>query len=169
MLQQSLLLDPLWATAYGSGWISTCCFAGLWGSKGSGKEAKLCFIGHALIQNRNALFVDACLTKADGDAERVAALHMIEPRADRPRWITLGADKGYDAEDFVNELRSMRVTPHVPQNVNGRSYAIDRRTTRHDVAAQHNRVAHAVRPPHPRRVVHRGGDHSRPVRAVLLL
>ena len=51
--------------------------------KGAGKEAKLCFIGHALMENRNALFVDACLTPADGHAERVAALHMIEPRADR--------------------------------------------------------------------------------------
>ena len=50
------------------------------------------------------------------DAERVAALAMIEPRADRPRAITLGADKAYDAEDFVNELRSMTVTPHVAQN-----------------------------------------------------
>src|ERR1700720_1093534 len=80
--------------------------------KGPGKEAKLCFMGHALMENRNGLVVDACLTPADGHAERVAALHMIEPRADRPRPITLGADKAYDAEDFVNELRSMRVTPH---------------------------------------------------------
>jgi len=100
--------------------------------KGAGKEAKLCFIGHALMENRNALFVDACLTRADGHAERVAALHMIEPRADRATRITLAADKGYDAEDFVNELRAMRVTPHVAQNVSGRSSAIDRRTTRHD-------------------------------------
>lgn len=100
--------------------------------KGAGKEAKLCFIGHALMENRSALFVDACLTKADGHAERVAALHMIEPRADRPNRITLAADKGYDAEDFVNELRSMRVTPHVAQNVSKRSSTIDRRTTRHD-------------------------------------
>ena len=100
--------------------------------KGAGKEAKLCFIGHALMENRNALFVDACLTKADGHAERVAALHMIEPRADRATRITLAADKGYDAEDFVNELRSMRVTPHVAQNVSGRSSAVDRRTTRHE-------------------------------------
>jgi transposase len=99
--------------------------------KGAGKEAKLCFIGHALMENRNALFVDACLTPADGHAERVAALHMIEPRADRATQITLAADRGYDAEDFVNELRSMRVTPHVAQNVSRRSSAIDRRTTRH--------------------------------------
>jgi IS5 family transposase len=56
---------------------------------------------------------------------------MIEPRADRPHAITLGADKAYDAEDFVNELRSMKVTPHVAQNSSGRSSAIDGRTTRH--------------------------------------
>src|SRR5690606_36258379 len=77
------------------------------------------------------LLVDACLTLADGHAERVAALHMIEPLADRPRRITLGADKGYDTEDFVNELRSMKVTPHVAQNISGRRSAIDGRTTRH--------------------------------------
>ena len=61
--------------------------------------------------------------------EALAALHMIEPRADRPQAITLGADKAYDAEDFVNELRSMKVTPHVAQNTSGRSSAIDDRTT----------------------------------------
>jgi transposase len=99
--------------------------------KGPGKEAKLCFIGHALMENRNALIVGACLTRADGHAERVAALHMIEPWADWPQAITLGADKAYDAEDFINELRSMKVTPHVAQNNNGRASAIDSRTTRH--------------------------------------
>jgi transposase len=78
--------------------------------KGPGKEAKLCFMGHALMENRNGLVVDACLTQADGHAEREAALALIEPRADRPGRITLGADKNYDAEDFVNELRSMNVT-----------------------------------------------------------
>src|SRR6478672_7005823 len=98
--------------------------------KGPGKEAKLCFMGHALMENRNGLIVDACLTEANGHAERIAALHMIEPRADRPRAITLGADKAYDVEDFINELRSMNATPHVAQNANGRSSAIDSRTTR---------------------------------------
>ena len=65
---------------------------------------------------------------------------MIEPRADRPRAITLGADKAYDAEDFVNELRSMTVTPHVAQNTSGRSSAIDARTTRHGGYAVSQRV-----------------------------
>jgi len=99
--------------------------------KGSGMEARLCFMGHTLMENRSGLIVDACLTAADGHAERIAALSMIEPRADRPRAITLGADKAYDAEDFVNELRSMNVRAHVAQNDNGRRSAIDRRTTRH--------------------------------------
>jgi len=108
--------------------------------KGSGKEAKLCFMGHGLMENRHGLVVDACLTLADGHAERVAALHMIEPRADRPQAITLGADKAYDTEDFVNELRSMTVTPHVGQNTSGRSSAIDRRTTRHSGYAISQRI-----------------------------
>jgi transposase len=98
--------------------------------KGEGKEAKLCFMGHSLMENRSGLLVGACLTRADGHAERVAALALIEPHADRPRAITLGADKAFDAEDFVNELRSMKVTPHVAQNTTRRS-AIDRRTTRY--------------------------------------
>ena len=108
--------------------------------KGKGKETRLCFIGHGLMENRHGLPVDACLTLADGHAERVAALHMIEPRADRPTAITLGADKAYDAEDFVNELRSMKVTAHVAQNTSGRSSAIDGRTTRHGGYAVSQRI-----------------------------
>ncbi len=98
--------------------------------KGSGMEAKLCFIGHALMENRSGLVVDTCLTQAGGHAERVAALALIEPRAERPRRVTLGADRGYDAADFVNELRTLNVRPHVAQNTTRRS-AIDGRTTRH--------------------------------------
>jgi len=82
------------------------------------------------MENRNGLIVDGCVTQADGHAERSAALAMIEKRADRPNPITLGADKGYD-QDFVNELRSMNVTPHVAQNTAARRSAIDGRTTRH--------------------------------------
>jgi hypothetical protein len=98
--------------------------------RGKGKEAKLCFMGHGLMENRHGLLVDACLTLAGGHAERVAALHMIEPRADRPLPITLGADKAYETEHFVKELRAMKVTPHVAQNTSGRSSAIDGCTTR---------------------------------------
>ncbi|GLR91831.1 hypothetical protein GCM10007857_85490 [Bradyrhizobium iriomotense] len=65
---------------------------------------------------------------------------MIEPRADRPTAITLGADKAYDAEDFVNELRLMNVMPHVAQKTSGRSSAIDGRTTRHGSYAVSQRI-----------------------------
>ena len=98
--------------------------------KGPGMEAKLCFIGHALMENRNGLFVDARLTRVSGRAERLAALEMIAAHADRPNPITLGGDKGYDAADFVMELREINVTPHIARNTSRRS-AIDRRTTRH--------------------------------------
>ena len=108
--------------------------------KGPGKEARLCFIGHGLMENRSGLLVDACLTQANGHAERVAALHMIEPHADRPQPITLGGDKHFDAADFVNELRSMNVTPHVAQNTSNRRSAIDRRTTRHGGYASSQRL-----------------------------
>jgi transposase len=97
--------------------------------RGAGMEAKLAFPGHALMENRCGLVVDTCLTQANGHAERLAALAMIEKRADRPRALTLGADKGYDTADFVNELRSMNVRPHVTRGLRGS--AIDRRTTRH--------------------------------------
>jgi IS5 family transposase len=97
-------------------------------------------MGHALMENRNGVVVDTCLTEANGHAEQIAALHMIEPRADRPAPITLGADKAYDTEDFVNELRSMNATPHVAQNINGRSSAIDGRTTRHAGYALSQRI-----------------------------
>ena len=78
-------------------------------------EAKLCYIGHGLMENRSGLIVDTRLTQVSGHAERLAALEMIEPYADRPRAITLGADKGYDAAGFVEELRTLNVRPHVAQ------------------------------------------------------
>jgi transposase len=108
--------------------------------KGPRKEAKLSFIGHGLMENRSGLLVDACLTSADGHAERMAALHVIEPHADRPNKITLGGDKGFDSADFVNELRSMNVTPHVAQNTSNRRSAIDGRTTRHSGYAVSQRI-----------------------------
>jgi transposase len=108
--------------------------------KGPGMEAKLCFIGHGLMENRSGLIVDARLTRVSGHAERLAALEMIEPWADRPRAITLGADKGYDAADFVEELRTLNVRPHVARNMSGRRSAIDRRTTRHRSYAASQRI-----------------------------
>src|ERR1700757_3071952 len=93
--------------------------------KGPGMEARLCFIGHGLMENRSGLIIDARLTRVSGHAERLAALDMVQHRADRPRAVTLGADRGYDCADFVEELRGMNVRPHVAQNTSGRRSAID--------------------------------------------
>jgi IS5 family transposase len=99
--------------------------------KGPGMEARLCFIGHGLMENRSGLIVDARLTRVSGHAERLAALEMIDGVAGRLSAVTLGADKGYDAAEFVEDLRALNVRPHVAQNTSGRRSAIDRRTTRH--------------------------------------
>jgi transposase len=107
--------------------------------KGAGMEAKLCYIGHTLMENRNGLLVDARLTRVSGHAERLAALDMIEPRADRPEAITLGGDKGFDAANFVRELREINVTPHLARNTTRRS-AVDGRTTRHPGYAASQRI-----------------------------
>jgi transposase len=101
--------------------------------KGFGQEAKLSYLGHVMMENRNGLVVDAMVTEADGTAERDAAMLMVYARWKKGRPIsTLGADKGYDTRDFVQTMRAMDVRPHVTQNVNrpGGS-AIDARTTRH--------------------------------------
>ena len=108
--------------------------------KGPGMEAKLCYLGHGLMENRSGLIVDARLTRVSGHAERLAALDMIQGFADRPRAVTLGADKGYDAADFVEELRTINVRPHVARNTSGRRSAIDRRTTRHPGYAKSQRI-----------------------------
>src|SRR5262249_40605631 len=81
--------------------------------KGPGMEARLCFIGHGLMENRSGLIVDARLTRVSGHAERLAALDMVQPWASQPGAITLGADRGYDAADFVEKLRGLNVRPHV--------------------------------------------------------
>ena len=112
--------------------------------KGRGKEAKLCFLGHALMENRSSLVVDTRLTLVSGHAERLAALEMIEAHADRPVRVTLGADKGYDAADFVAELRELNVVPHVAQNTSGRRSAIDGRTTRHETYRVSQRIRKRV-------------------------
>ena len=98
--------------------------------KGKGKESRLVFMGHALMENRNGLVVDTRLTLATGKAEREAALAMVSNLSVRKR-LTLGADKGYDTRDFVGDLRRLNVTPHVAQNNKRRRSAIDNRTIRH--------------------------------------
>ena len=98
--------------------------------KGKGKPAQLCYMGHALMENRYGFVVQAELGLADGYAERAAAITMIERHSPgSERRLTLGADKGYDAAEFVGELRRMCVTPHIAAKAKGS--AIDARTTRH--------------------------------------
>jgi transposase len=100
--------------------------------KGPGKEAKLCYQGHVLMENRNGLVVDARLTQASGRAERQAAQEMVRAAKRRHRGrLTVGGDKGFDTHDFVASLRKMGVTPHVARNDTNRRSAIDRRTTCH--------------------------------------
>jgi transposase len=99
--------------------------------KGKGKEAKLSYLGHTLMENRNGLIVETELTMVTGYAEREAALTMIESHCPGEKQLTLGADKAYDAAGFVNDLRQINVTPHIAQNTTNRRSAIDARTTRH--------------------------------------
>jgi hypothetical protein len=99
--------------------------------KGLGKEAKLSYSAHALIENRNGLLVAFQMDEADGKAERRNALEMLDESLPGKSPITLGADKGYDTRDFVRGCRERNVTPHVAQNAySRRRSAIDGRTTR---------------------------------------
>ena len=98
--------------------------------KGNGKEAKLSYAGHVLMENRNGLVVNVRLTSATGIAERDAAVKMIE-QIPGQKQVTVGADKNYDTHQMVEQLRERGVTPHVAQNQQGRRSAIDGRTKRH--------------------------------------
>jgi transposase len=98
--------------------------------KAAGQAAKLCHLGHVLMENGNGLVVAAAVTKASGTAEREAAIEMVGALEGSHR-ITVGGDKAYDTADFVADIRELGVTPHVAQNTNGRRSAIDGRTTRH--------------------------------------
>ncbi len=98
--------------------------------KAAGQEAKLCSLGHALMENRHGLVVDTQVTEATGTAEREAAVSMVEALPGAPRK-TLGGDKLFDTHDFVQDVRARGVTPHVAQHTKGRTSAVDGRTTRH--------------------------------------
>src|SRR5467141_1526810 len=95
--------------------------------KGAGKEAKLSYAGHVLMENRNGIAVNGQVTQADGRAEPQAAIAMVEEIPGQQR-VTLGADKGYDNKEFVQELRDHQVTPHLACKSTS---IIDDRTTRH--------------------------------------
>jgi len=96
--------------------------------KGNGKEAKLCYSGHALMENRHGLLVDLRVAEASGLAERRVALERVDDALAGRHRITLGADRGYHSQDFVEQCRDRRVTPHVADKTRGS--AIDARTTR---------------------------------------
>jgi transposase len=106
--------------------------------KAKGREAKLCYMGHATMENRNGLAVAGMVTQASGTAERDAALAMLKAKRKQARHrISAGADKAYDTKDHVAALRKAGITPHVAQNESvtmtgkKRTSAIDGRTTRH--------------------------------------
>ena len=95
--------------------------------KGPGKEAKLSYAGHVLMENRNGIAVNACVNLAEGRAEVEAAVAMVEEIPGQHR-VTLGGDKAYDSKEFVQEMRDHQVTPHIackPTTI------IDARTTGH--------------------------------------
>ena len=105
--------------------------------KAAGREAKLCYMGHVTMENRNGLAVAGRVTHATGTAERLASEDMLKAKVkERGHRITVGEDKAYDTTDHVARLRALNVTPHVAQynsdNPKGRQSAIDGRTTRHD-------------------------------------
>lgn len=102
--------------------------------KSSGAEAKLAFLGHAIMENRNGLIVATRFTQATGTAERDAAAEMMEELMydSAKNRVTLGGDKNYDTADFITTMRALNVTPHVAQNTKRRGGSgIDGRTTRH--------------------------------------
>jgi transposase len=98
--------------------------------KSRGSEAKMSYLGPALMENRHGLLVDTMVTLADGTAERDAAVLMAS-QISGVKQVTLGGDKNYDTQELVRDLREMKVTPHVAQNNTNRRSAINRRTTQH--------------------------------------
>lgn len=99
--------------------------------KSNGTTAKLCYAGHALMENRNGLLVDLRVSEADGTAERELALEMLIENKHRRQRCTVGADKAYDTRSFVETCRDHGITPHVACNDTNRRSAIDGRTTHH--------------------------------------
>jgi transposase len=113
--------------------------------KSNGAEARLSFLGHALMENRNGLLLDFQVTQATGTAERDAVPVLLDQARERgfhPK--TLGADKGYDTWDCVADQRERGVTPHVARNTSRRRSAIDGRTTRHPGYAVSQRIRKRV-------------------------
>ena len=113
--------------------------------KGKGKEAKLSYIGNILTENRNGFVVEAELRLVSGTVERAAATAMIVRHSPGAQRITVGGDKGFDTADFVADMRTFNVTPHIAQNTSGRRSAIDGRTTAMPATRSASRSASASR------------------------
>jgi transposase len=112
--------------------------------KGKGKEAKLAFSQHALMENRHGLLVDLRIDEANGTAEVTTALEMLAANVKSPS-ATVGGDKLFDTKEFVAATRYMGITPHIAQNISGnRGSAIDDRTTRHPGYAVSQRLRKRV-------------------------
>ena len=108
--------------------------------KGDGQPARLSYAGHALMENRNGLLIDFRISEANGRAERDTALMMLVEELPGSKPITIGADKGYDSREFVEQCRHYGVVPHIAQHNTGRRSAIDLRTTRHQSYALSQRI-----------------------------
>lgn len=115
--------------------------------KSNNTAARLCYAGHLLMENRNALIVDMELTQADGYAERDAAVDMLTRLPRRRRRRTVAADKAYDTADFVANARQLGFTPHVAPNTTNRRSAIDARTTRHPGHQTSQRIRKRIEEP----------------------
>lgn len=115
--------------------------------KGRGREAKLCYAGHLLTENRHGLIVECELTQATGRTEREAGLRPLarQRRRSRRRRMSVAADKGYDMREFVADVRALKVTPHIAAKRRGS--ALDRRTARHESYAISQRRRKLVEEP----------------------
>ncbi len=129
--------------------------------KAKGQPSRLCYIGHVLTDNRHALVIDAHVTHATGTAEVDAAMKMLDRRPGKRR-LTVGADKNYDQQRFVEGARKANVTPHVAQNTGRRRSRIDRRTTRHEGYAKSINARHRVETPFG------WGKFNRPLKQTML-
>jgi transposase len=137
--------------------------------KSHNTAATLCYSGHLLMENRNALIVDAELTFADGYTERATALEMLGRLPTTVRRRTVAGDKGYDTKGFVAEARALGFTPHLAQNNTRQRSAIDGRTTRHDGHATSIRIRKRIEEPFGwiktiaggRQLRYRGRDRNR--------
>ena len=128
-------LDYFGASADNGAWLRHLRAAGFddpeaWAAWLEGQSARLCHMGHALVENRSGMVVGASVTEASGTAEREAGLKLLGELPKRAGRRTVGCDKGYDGKAFVEGCRDLNVTPHAAAKRSGG--AVDGRTTRHE-------------------------------------